>query len=355
MEQERIFKCLMDKMFPYFYMRWCIDPSKLDFSDSPVFKGIMTKDFLHLIMKAILVHTSVASPSWMKFLNAFRDLLLSSPETYIMYVVSMCQIVADATTNIRYRFISIFSFVTTIAYYVSKKCVHFYLLTPKLLEAFYNATLKDEFFKQGGWKSLEGFLRSKKFAKWYIKLRNVTSPAETKRFCKEFLAGTGLKIVTFENFTLDIIRKKLYSDIVLDVTERVILTTEFSLLEALDAFVSKEKQENASHNESTLESESKINCKNLEKVKVKLELPKNPEASNNISSGSVKESKESYTCESNLLKLRVHVDNTESAAELSALLVSKDHILQDITIDSEEFKRKIESLISIFDSLLEIS
>ncbi|GFQ93933.1 hypothetical protein TNCT_594151 [Trichonephila clavata] len=265
MDQEQSFSSLMEKLFPFSYVKWCIHPSETDFNDSVPFRGILTQDFLHLIMKAIWVRSNVLfSNEMFKFLDEFCDLVSSSsPDTYIVHVVCLCQIVADITKDIHDRFISILSLVTSISALVSRKYFDLYQLTPNILEVFYNAALKKEFYKQDGWNGLKRFLQNTEYAIWYKKLRSITSAVENERFSKEFLECTQLKILILENNPLDVIEEKLFDETVLDITRRVISTVKPSLWENLNAFASKEKATSNSY-----ESESESECSSFEEFEV---------------------------------------------------------------------------------------
>ncbi|GFY57533.1 hypothetical protein TNIN_314831 [Trichonephila inaurata madagascariensis] len=243
MEEDQSFLFLMDKLFPFSYVKWCADPSNIDFEDCSPFEGFLTGDFLHLVMKAIWVRSNVLFPKGMwKFLSEVCDQLTSaSLDTYIVHVVGLCQIVADITTDIHDRFISVFSLVTSIAALASRKCFDFYQLTPNILEVFYNMALKGEFYKQDGWKGLERFLQNIEYAKWYNKLRSITSTVKNVSFSEEFLECTQLKNLTLENDPLSIILEKICDDAVLDITRIVISTVEPSLWKKLNGFDSEEK------------------------------------------------------------------------------------------------------------------
>ncbi|GFV42434.1 hypothetical protein TNCV_3646701 [Trichonephila clavipes] len=243
MDEEQSFRFLMNNLFPFSYVKWCADPSNIYFEDCPPFEGILTEDLLHFIMKAIWVRSNALFPNGMlKFLSELCEQLLSSSlDTYVVHVVCMCQIVADITTDIHDRFISIFSLVTSISALASRQCFDLYQLTPKILEAFYNMALKEEFYKQDGWNGLERFLRNIEYEKWYNKLRSITLTVENESFSNEFLECTQLKNLTLENDPLDIIAEKLCDDAVLDITRRVISTVEPPLWEIFNAFASKER------------------------------------------------------------------------------------------------------------------
>ncbi|GFQ69374.1 hypothetical protein TNCT_3461 [Trichonephila clavata] len=266
MDQEQSFQSLMDKLFPFSYVKWCADPSNIDFNDSVPFRGILTEDFLHFIMKAIWVRSNVLFPKEiLKFFNEFCDQLpYSSPDTYIVHVVCLCQIVADITTDIHDSFISVFSLVTSISTLASRQCFDLYQLTPKILEVFYNEALKEEFYKQDGWNGLERYLQNTEYEKWYNKLRSITSADENERFKEEFLESTQLNILTPENNPLDIIEEKLFDENMLDITRMVISTVEPSLWENLNAFASTDKATS-----NIYESESETECISLEEFEEK--------------------------------------------------------------------------------------
>lgn len=183
------------------------------------------------------VQSQVGIEKWKHFLQEFSNIMLSSPQMYIRSITCICLVVVDFTKDIYDQFISVYSLIIKIDDFVCKgNYMLFYKLTPFILKVFYTESLKEAFYKRGGWEYLGDYLQSKEYIKWHDKFKNVSSTAE-ERLNKEFKDYIQKTTETLAYDPFDMVSRKLTDNndfVIDDVTNKVISSLGTSLLEELN-------------------------------------------------------------------------------------------------------------------------
>ncbi|GFS49877.1 uncharacterized protein NPIL_448231 [Nephila pilipes] len=145
-------------------------------------KGPLTKNLLDMFPKVF----AVVEDDLKEFCSDHlaRNLLKmeSSPEEYIKYSLMMCFTASARFKSTYDRFVCLISviIITAEMLYITTGS-NFYKLTPLILTAFFEYTLRKDFDKRGGWKHLEKHLLNKKYVEYYDKFLTADFAFDGKR------------------------------------------------------------------------------------------------------------------------------------------------------------------------------
>ncbi|GFY57532.1 hypothetical protein TNIN_314821 [Trichonephila inaurata madagascariensis] len=360
MNRDEVFCNLVDKiMIPYFYAG-CF-PVNFDSCSIEPFaaQNILTDEYNSLIIKAMCVQSRIINGKWQDFFEECSEYLRTTPPMYIISVVSMCLVVVDFTADIYERFLSVCSLIIQAGKFICKDNGSvYYKLNPYILKAFYAEVLKDAFYKRGGWKCLEGYLRKQDYINLKNRIDDAESDSEKWRLTAELSNYIKEKIKTLEYDPSEMTRKKLEDSpttVAKDITPHVLSSIEYPLLEELiNSTLSEGKQiiysfdePTASNSKSTLLPISN-NATSVSSGEIKmLGLHEVPEATR---AESISESEENGH-ETVLFSIEKLVHKNVSSTEVPNLSASNTDTLHDVMKTLDQFKHKIEYLILAFDSL----
>ncbi|GFY68446.1 hypothetical protein TNIN_138851 [Trichonephila inaurata madagascariensis] len=344
MEEDQIFELLIDEvLFPYYYDRFYEISPISKYSLLVTSKGVVTEDFALLIIKAIYIQSKIYLTKWLPFLHKVSDSMLSSPQTYVKYVTCICKAALNFTTDIYDQFISVCTLVIKIGDIAcTGNCLVFFKLTPYILKVIFKKILKEKFRTRGGWQCLERYLQNNRHIRqWDERLRSA-SASERRRLKEKLSYYIEEKTKALKYNPLDIILETLHDPLIADITKEVILSVELSLFVEIKSSLVKKKKSTAILNGTTL---SNSVFETILPSSEQFEKYPEPEtASNEYES-------EKNINESNLLKLKTLMDESDSVVEVSNLPNLNNKALEEVTRTIDQLELKIEYLISVFESL----
>ncbi|GFV42430.1 hypothetical protein TNCV_3646661 [Trichonephila clavipes] len=342
----------LNRIFPINLDSYSIEPSSA--------QKILTEEYNYLVINAISVQRHVIIKKWQDFLEDFSKMMLSSPRMYVSSVVCMCQVVVDFTTDIYERFLSVCCLAIQIGEFTCKdNGLVFYKLTPYILKEFYAVVLKDSFYKRGGWQRLGRYLQKQDYVILKNRIDDAESDFEVSRLMTELSRYVKEKIKILEYDPSVMVLNKIndaHNLVSINITHKVILSLDVPLLEELMDPSIIEQKDSLTYSlveSTTSNSKSSLllipnNATGVSSGEYKiLGLREVPEATR---VESVCDSEENAH-EKNLLLIKKLMDENVSSTEVPYVSASNTDILHDVMKTLDEFKHKIEYLISAFESL----
>ncbi|GFV47696.1 uncharacterized protein TNCV_1708921 [Trichonephila clavipes] len=163
MAHDLIFRSFMQKLFSQSY----VHALELHQKNSRP-KEYFTKNLLDLLQQVFAVLEIVITDVWSEFVNARLEVMVSSPQKYIRYMMIMCSAEVERYIDIYDRFLIVLSlviFTAEMMFDVTRK--PFNKLNPQILTVFFENVLREDFYKRGGWNRLEKHILSRKYTEYY--------------------------------------------------------------------------------------------------------------------------------------------------------------------------------------------
>ncbi|GFT18841.1 uncharacterized protein NPIL_232911 [Nephila pilipes] len=231
MSNDMLFQHLMQHLFPYYYAKYKKMAVDFDWVESFVAKGDLTENLFDVITKAIYGLEDFVVGSWLEYVTKYDLLKTMSLEIYVSRIMMFCFNKKLVINNIHERFINICALVTGIGINIynatGKK---FYKLTPRILTAFFEKVLREDFKKRGGWKSLEKYLLSRDYVEYY---ETITTLMNEKN--KDVLEEIDTKMMEFASrrkhlyLPLPIIEEETNNSVISNLIVEVVSSIDDSL------------------------------------------------------------------------------------------------------------------------------
>ncbi|GFS86940.1 uncharacterized protein NPIL_464231 [Nephila pilipes] len=158
MSDEILFRHLMDHLFSFYYEKF-FGHLECNKTETFVAKGALTQYLFEMIATAVFVLDHSLVVPWVTLLKKQLNRMLSSPEMYVSYLMQICVIETELTTNICEKFVNVCGVVTAMGVYIYFTTRRkFYKLTPRILIVFFENQLNSDFKLRGGWTALEEYL-----------------------------------------------------------------------------------------------------------------------------------------------------------------------------------------------------
>ncbi|GFQ89822.1 uncharacterized protein TNCT_22891 [Trichonephila clavata] len=227
MPSDPIFQHLLEVFFPYCCMG-ALDLHTV-FCKDVTPKGPLTKNLLDLIADAFAVLEISIHIAWSKILGNERTVMMQSAQLYVWHIMNMCWGEKQMVIDIYDRTLSVIALVRymseIICFNTGKK---FYKLNFRILTAFFENCLREDFKKRGGWKRLEKHILNRKYREYY-------NECATYGFLIDDIPYD-LKVRIRHSFTSkSTFRMEVSNDMINDLTQEVMSFVGTSLLNEINS------------------------------------------------------------------------------------------------------------------------